>query len=96
MIMLEERRKLEEEMEAAKERQFARRHFLEMLLRDFQNLFLEQRISRSFTFSYFDILPWFKDRWRDLEESRSSRSKTTSTALDTVHEEEELDIGLPV
>ena len=89
--MLEERRKMEEELAAARDRQLARRNFLEMLLRDFQNLLLNQRITRAFSFSYFDILPWFKDRWKDLEEDRPL-SKRTSTSLDTVPEESESEI----
>ncbi len=89
--MLEERRKMEEELAAARERQLARRTFLETMLKDFQNLLLDQRITRAFTFSYFDLLPWFKDRWRDLQEDRPL-SKRTSTPLDTVPEEPENDM----
>jgi hypothetical protein len=36
-------------------------------------------------------MPWFKDRWRDLEEDRPL-SKRASTQLDTVPEEPENDI----
>ena len=86
--MLEERRKMEEELAAARQRQLARQTFLQTLLQDFQNLLLDQRITRAFTFSYFDILPWFKDRWRDLEEDRPL-SKRNSTPLETVPEEPE-------
>lgn len=89
--MLEERRKMEEELAAARERQLSRRIFLETLLKDFQNLLLDQRITRAFTFSYFDILPWFKDRWRDLQKDRPL-SKRPSTQLDTVPEEPEIDM----
>ena len=89
--MLEERRLMEEELAAARMRQMERRSFLETLLRDFQNLLLDQRITRAFTFSYFDIMPWFKDRCRDLEEDRP-RSKRPSTKLDTVPEESEMDL----
>ena len=89
--MLEERRKMEEELAAARERQLARQTFLQTLLQDFQNLLLDQRITRAFTFSYFDILPWFKDRWRDLQEDRPL-SKRNSTPLETVPEESENEI----
>lgn len=91
MRMLEERRKMEEELAAARDRQLARQTFLESLLRDFQNLLLNQRVTRAFTFSYFDIMPWFKDRWRDLEKDRPV-SKISSTPLDTVPEEPENEV----
>jgi flagellar biosynthesis GTPase FlhF len=77
MRMLEERRQMEEELAAARDRQLARRNFLQTLLQDFQNLLLDQRITRAFTFSYFDLLPWFKDRWRDLQEDRPLSKRTS-------------------
>lgn len=84
--VLEERRRMEEELEALRDRQLARQLFLEGLLKDYQNLLLDQRISRAFTYSYFDIMPWFKETWDSLEET------SVSATLPTVREDEEIDV----
>lgn len=83
--VLEERRRMEEEMAALQERQWLRQLFLEGLLKDYQNLLLEQRTTRAFTFSYFNVLPWAKDIWSNVKGTPHTRS----TSLQTVREDEE-------
>lgn len=84
--VLEERRKMEEEMAALRERQLTRQLFLESLLKEYQNLLLEMRTTRAFTFSYFDLLPWDKEIWDNLEQIPET------TDLQTVPEDDEIEM----
>ena len=87
----EDRRQREEAMALLRQKQLQRHLFIAGMLKESHYLSLSQRLTRAFTFSYFDLLPW-----NDLQHlipppspARDLLASVKDNIPDTIMEEDE-------
>ncbi|KAK3740327.1 hypothetical protein QZH41_013902, partial [Actinostola sp. cb2023] len=95
-IQEEQRRMREEAIALHRQKRLQRHLFITGLIREGVYMSLSQRLSRAFTFSYFDNLPWsFLNNMRSVSPIKDLISELKQTIQPTIYEVDEEDACPP-